>query len=42
MFSSCLMMLQLTKEDIPLAHLRPKLLEIGREVNSGKGFHLVR
>ncbi|DBB18065.1 hypothetical protein WJX82_011687 [Trebouxia sp. C0006] len=34
--------LKLTKEDFPLAHLRPKLLEIGREVNSGKGFHLVR
>ena len=34
--------LQLTKEDFPLPTLRPKLLDIGKEVNSGRGFKLVR
>ena len=35
-------MLQLTKEDFPLLILRAKLIEIGKEVNSGRGFKLIR
>ena len=34
--------LQLSKKDFPLPSLAPKLLEIGKEVNAGRGFKLVR
>ena len=33
---------QLTKEDYDLPTLTPKLLEIGKHVSLGRGFHLVR
>ncbi|KAL3155553.1 hypothetical protein ABBQ38_011107 [Trebouxia sp. C0009 RCD-2024] len=34
--------LKLRKEDFPLPTLAPKLIKIGKEVNSGRGFKLVR
>lgn len=34
--------LQLTKEDYDLPTLTPKILEIGRHVSLGRGFHLIR
>ena len=37
-----LLLLQLTKEDFPLPTFAPKLLAIGKEVNAGRGFTLVR
>lgn len=36
------MHVQLTKEDYDLPTLKPKLLDIGREVSLGRGFHLVK
>ena len=38
----CLFTMQLTKADFPLPSLSPKLIAIGKQVNSGRGFHLVR
>ena len=34
--------LQLRKEDYHLPTLGPKIIELGKEVSLGKGFHLIR
>ncbi len=38
----CALLLQLTKEDFPLPTLGKKLVGLGKEVNQGRGFQLVR
>jgi len=36
------MPVQLTRDQFPLPKLAPKLVAIGKEVNAGRGFKLVR
>ena len=33
---------QLRKEDFDLPTLAPKIIDLGKEVSLGKGFHLIR
>ena len=40
--SPCALLLQLTKDDFPLPTLGGKLVGLGKEVNQGRGFQLVR